>query len=117
MFEAVVKDNYSTIDKFMEYFGLQVSNCHDDDALSTLVAYTLQDNEQSKEVLNILKVAMMFIRACALKQPCMSTVLKMFSGEMEIDEDTFRKLQIEKQESSCSPSTISTHKFSCTSHN
>ena len=107
MFEAIVKDNYATIDKVLEYFVLQVSNCHDDDALSNLVADTLQDNEHSKEVLNILKVAMMCIRARALKRPYMSTVLEMLLSETEIDKDTFHKLQIAKQRSSCSPSTIS----------
>ena len=107
VFEAIVKDNYSTIDKVLEYFGLQALNCHDDDASRTLIADTLQDNELSKAVLNILKVAMMCIRARALEQPCLSTVLKVLLGETEIDEYTFHKLQIEKQQSSCSPSTIS----------
>jgi hypothetical protein len=32
---------------------------------------------------------------------------EMLLGEPEIDEDAFHKLQIEKQQSSCSPSTIS----------
>jgi hypothetical protein len=54
-----------------------------------VVADTLQDNEQSKEVLNILKVAMMRIQARALKRPCMLMVLKLLLGETEIDENTF----------------------------